>query len=280
MNALITYGRMVKLSHTLFALPFALASGLIAVRHVDVPWMAWIWVLVCMVTARSSAMGFNRIVDRDIDAENPRTVMREIPSGQISLTAAWAFTGLSAVLFIAGSAMLGRYTLYLSPIALAIVWGYSLCKRFTASAHLVLGLALALAPTAVWIAFTQSYGPTPLLLSLAVGTWVAGFDIIYSCQDADFDRERGLFSIPSRFGIGAALGISIALHVITIGALVALPVVQPMGVAYWVGVVLIGGVLAYEHAIVSPTDLSRVNKAFFDLNGYISIVFFIAVALS
>ena len=280
MNAVVTYGRMVKLSHTIFALPFALASGWLAWRHVDVPAISWLWVVVCMVGARSSAMGFNRIVDRDIDAANPRTVTREIPSGQISLGAAWAFTLLSAAIFVVGAGFLGTLTLYLSPIALAVVWGYSLCKRFTSMAHIVLGLALALAPTAVWISFTQSYAVAPLLLSLAVGTWVAGFDIIYSCQDADFDRERGLHSIPARLGVKGALIVSALLHVATIGCLAALPFVEPMGPSYWVGVVLIAGVLIYEHAIVTPTDLSRINKAFFDLNGYISLVFLAAVALS
>jgi 4-hydroxybenzoate polyprenyltransferase len=193
---------------------------------------------------------------------------------------AWVPRGLSLYCPRSSSGLLGKLTLYLSPIARAVVWGYSLCKRFTSMAHIVLGLALALAPTAVWISFTQSYGVAPLLLSLAVGTWVAGFDIIYSCQDTDFDRERGLHSIPSRLGVKGALIVSAVLHVATIGCLAALPLVEPMGPSYWVGVVLIAGVLIYEHAIVTPTDLSRINKAFFDLNGYISLVFLAAVALS
>ena len=280
MNALVTYSRMIKLSHTLFALPFALASGVIALRHAEVHWTAWLWVVVCMVGARSSAMGFNRIVDRDIDADNPRTASRGIPAGLISLPAAWGFTLGSAALFVFGAAMLGTATLLLSPIALMVVWGYSLCKRFTAMAHLVLGLALALAPTAVWIAFTQSYGWVPLLLSVGVATWGAGFDIIYSCQDADFDRERGLHSIPSRLGVRNALIVSALLHVVTVACLAALPFLEPLGPSYWLGVVLIAGVLVYEHAIVRPDDLSRVDKAFFDLNGYVSLVFFVAVALS
>lgn len=278
MSAIATYARMIKLSHSLFALPFALASGLLAAREASVPWSAWLWVVLCMVAARSSAMGFNRIVDRDIDAENPRTRDRELPSGQIGLGAAWAFTLGSAALFVVGAGLLGPLTLWLSPVAIAVIWGYSLTKRFTAAAHLVLGLALALAPTAVWIAFTQSYGLVPALLSVAVATWVAGFDIIYACQDAGFDRARGLRSIPARFGIGPALAISAALHVGTAAALAALPAVAPLGPAYWVGLALIVAVLAYEHAIVRPTDLSRVNKAFFDLNGYVSLLFLAAVA--
>ncbi len=280
MGALSTYSRMIKLSHSIFALPFALAAGLLAARQVDVHWSAWIWVVACMVTARSSAMGFNRIVDRDIDAANPRTENREIPSGQISLTAAWAFTLASAALFVGSAALLGWTTLALAPVAIAVIWGYSLAKRYTAGVHLVLGLALALAPTAVWIAFTQSYDVVPALLSAAVGTWVAGFDIIYSCQDAAFDRDRGLHSIPATLGITGALVVSGVLHIATMAALVALPWFAELGIAYWVGVALIGAVLAYEHAIVRPSDLSRINKAFFDLNGYISLVFLAAVALA
>ncbi|MFT4622982.1 MAG: 4-hydroxybenzoate polyprenyltransferase [Myxococcota bacterium] len=278
-NALVTYSRMIKLSHSIFALPFALASGLLAARTVDTAWWQWALVVVCMVAARSSAMGFNRIVDRHIDAKNPRTASREIPAGEISLSAAWAFTLGSAAVFVAASAVLGPVVLALSPVALAIVWGYSLTKRVTALCHVFLGLALALAPTGVWIALTGGYDWIPALLSLAVGSWVAGFDIIYSCQDADFDREHGLRSIPAALGLGGALAVSAGLHVVTVGALAALPALVPLGIAYWVGVAVIGGVLAYEHWIVSPTDLSRVDKAFFDLNGYISLAFFGFVAL-
>lgn len=280
LSAIAVYGRMIKFSHSIFAMPFAIASGLLATRAVDVPWTSWLLVVLCMVTARSSAMGFNRLVDRDIDARNPRTAIREIPSGQISVPAAWGFTLGSAALFVAFAALLGTATLILSPVALLVVWGYSLTKRFTSMAHLVLGVALAIAPTAVWIAFTGGYSPVPLLLSVAVGTWVAGFDLIYACQDADFDRGAGLYSIPSRFGVPFALGLSGALHVGTLGALAALPSQIALGPAYWVGLALIGAVLAYEHAIVKPSDLSRVNKAFFDLNGYVSLVFLGAVALA
>jgi 4-hydroxybenzoate polyprenyltransferase len=279
-SSVVTFGRMIKFSHSIFAMPFAIASGLLATRAVDVPWTSWLLVVLCMVTARSSAMGFNRLVDRDIDARNPRTAIREIPSGQISVPAAWGFTLGSAALFVAFAALLGTATLILSPVALLVVWGYSLTKRFTSMAHLVLGVALAIAPTAVWIAFTGGYSPVPLLLSVAVGTWVAGFDLIYACQDADFDRGAGLYSIPSRFGVPFALGLSVALHVVTLGALAALPSLVALGPAYWVGLALIGAVLAYEHAIVTPSDLSRVNKAFFDLNGYVSLVFLGAVALA
>ncbi len=280
MSALATYSRMIKLSHTIFALPFALASGILAARQVDVGWGQWGLILLCMVTARSSAMGFNRIVDRDIDAANPRTAGREIPSGQISVGSAWAFTLGSAALFVVFAALLSPLTGWLSPIALAVIWGYSLSKRFTALCHVVLGVALGLAPTAVWIALTGTYGWTPFLLSLGVATWVAGFDIIYSCQDADFDAGAGLHSVPSRLGVKGALVVSALLHVVTIGALAAIPRVEQLQGPYWIGLAVIAGVLIYEHSIVRPTDLSRINKAFFDLNGYISLLFFAAVWLA
>ena len=280
MNALATYSRMIKLSHSIFALPFALAAALLASREVSVSAGQLLLIVLCMVTARSSAMGFNRVVDRDIDAANPRTAGREIPSGQISARAAWWFTVGSAVLFVVFAAMLGRLTLYLSPVAIAVIWGYSLSKRYTALCHLVLGLALAIAPTAVWIALTGSFGAVPALLSLAVGTWVAGFDIIYACQDADFDREQGLNSIPSALGIRGALIASAALHLVTMAALLALPAVVSLGPVYYLGLLVIGGVLAYEHWIVRPDDLSRIDKAFFDLNGYVSLAFLVFVALA
>ena len=278
-SPLVTYSRMIKLSHSIFAMPFALAAAVLAAREVPVSWDQILWIVLCMVFARSSAMGFNRILDRDIDAKNPRTAGREIPSGQITLRAAWWFTVGSAALFVLSAAMLKPLALWLSPIALAIVWGYTLTKRFTALCHLFLGLALALAPTGVWIGLTGTYGVVPLVLSLAVGTWVAGFDILYSCQDVDFDSGEGLHSIPAALGLGGAMVVSALLHVVTVAMLVALPVWAPFGPAYWVGVALIAGVLVYEHWIVRPNDLSRINKAFFDLNGYVSLLFFAFVLL-
>jgi 4-hydroxybenzoate polyprenyltransferase len=278
-SALVVYSRMIKLSHTIFALPFALAAAVLAAQQVEVTGPQLGWILACMVLARSSAMGFNRVVDRDIDADNPRTASREIPSGQISVRAAWWFTLASAVGFVGAAAMLGTRTLLLAPVALAVVWGYSWTKRFTALCHLVLGLGLALAPTGVWIALTDGYGLIPLLLSVAVLTWVAGFDILYSCQDVAFDRQRGLHSIPAALGIRGALRVSALLHLLTVGALVALPAVAPLGGVYWLGVATITGVLVYEHQIVTENDLSRINKAFFDLNGYVSILFLVFVVL-
>jgi 4-hydroxybenzoate polyprenyltransferase len=280
MSALVTYSRMIKLSHTLFAMPFALASALLASRLVPTTPAQWALILACMVTARSSAMGFNRLVDRRFDAQNPRTADRELPSGAISPAAAWAFTIGSAALFVLCSAALGPTTLWLSPIAIAVTWGYSLTKRFTALCHVVLGVALGIAPLAAWIALTDRVDAAPLLLSLTVGTWVAGFDILYACQDADFDRSVGLHSLPARLGLRGAMIASALLHVLTVVALCALPWTVTLGGPYWAGVAVIAGVLAYEHAIVSPDDLSRIDKAFFDLNGYISLAFLAAVALA
>lgn len=276
-SPIVVYSRMIKLSHSIFAMPFALAAAALAARQVHVSVAQIALIVVCMVAARSSAMGMNRILDRDIDARNPRTAAREIPSGSISMPAAWAFTLGSAAVFVGCSALLGTLTLALSPIALLVVWGYSWTKRFTALCHLVLGLALALAPTAAWIALTGSYSPVPALLSVAVGTWVAGFDIIYACQDAEFDASNGLFSIPSRLGVKNALLASMLLHIVSLAALATLPSVVALSWPYGVGLILIGGVLVYEHWIVRPDDLSRIDKAFFDLNGYISLVFLAAV---
>ncbi len=279
-SPLITYSRMIKLSHSIFAMPFALAAAALAAQQVEVTVTQLVLCVLCMVLARSSAMGFNRVVDRDIDAANPRTAGREIPSGQISVGAAWGFTIGSAVLFALCCALLGRTVLLLSPFAIGVVWGYSLAKRYTALCHVILGAALALAPTGVWIALTDSYSWVPLTLSAAVGTWVAGFDIIYSCQDAGFDRERGLHSVPAVLGLKGALVVSVLLHVVTVACLLALPSLVSLGAAYYAGVAVIAAVLAYEHWIVRPDDLSRVDKAFFDLNGYVSLAFFVFVAVA
>lgn len=280
MSDLVVFARMIKLSHSIFAMPFALAAAVLAARQVEVTWAQIGLIVLCMVMARSSAMGFNRLVDQRFDAQNPRTQARELVSGALSARSAWIYTLGSAGLFVLFSGLLGGLTLALSPVALAVVWGYSLAKRFTSWCHVVLGVALALAPTAVWIALTGGYGAVPALLSVAVATWVAGFDIIYACQDAEFDRGAGLFSIPSRLGVGPALGLSIALHAVTVAALAALPAFVALGVAYWVGLAVIAAVLGYEHWIVRPDDLSRVDKAFFDLNGYVSLAFFAAVWLA
>ena len=206
--------------------------------------------------------------------------MREIPAGSVSLRSAWFWTLLSAALFVGCSAMLGLHTLALSPVAIAVIWGYSLTKRYTFLCHAFLGVALALAPMAVWIALTQEVGWVAVILSVAVGTWVAGFDIIYSCQDVAFDRDNSLYSVPAVFGVPKALVISGALHVLTVASLAALPWCVSLAWPYWVGFCAITAVLVWEHSIVKPNDLSRINRAFFDLNGYISLVFLIGLWFS
>jgi 4-hydroxybenzoate polyprenyltransferase len=277
MNALIAFGRMIKFSHSIFAMPFALAAGILAARQTPTHPLQWALIVGCMVTARSAAMGFNRIVDRELDARNPRTAARELPTGAVSLRSAVAFTGLSAALFVVLSAWLHPLCGWLSPVALLVVCGYSYAKRFTALVHLWLGVALGLAPVAVWIAITGTVAPGALLLAGAVCSWVAGFDILYSLQDEDYDRQAGLRSIPARLGQRGAMLVSRLLHVATVAALGALPYVVPLAWPYWVGVLAIAGVLGWEHSLVKPGDLSRIDKAFFDLNGYVSLLFLAAV---
>lgn len=279
MNALLVYGRMIKFSHSIFAMPFALSAAVLAAREVSVRPVQVAWIVGCMVLARSCAMGFNRVVDREFDARNPRTAIREIPSGQMSLQAAVGLTAAAGVLFAGAAYQLNPLCGYLSPIALAIVCGYSYGKRFTSLVHLWLGVALGLAPVAVWIGLTGTVGAVALLLSGAVATWVAGFDILYSLQDEDFDRSQNLHSIPSRLGQVGAMVLSAVLHVITVGLLAALPSLVSLHWPYWVGFALITGVLLYEHYLVRPGDLSKIDKAFFDLNGYVSLLFFVAVFL-
>lgn len=278
-RTVLTFGRMIKFSHSIFAMPFALASAALAARDAAPTFGQIAGIVACMVLARSAAMGFNRIADRHIDAKNPRTAIREIPSGQISVAAAWAFTVAAAVGFVACAAWLNPLCGWLSPVALAVVLGYSYAKRFTALVHLWLGVALGLAPVAAWMALTGTVGTPALLLAGAVVTWVAGFDVLYSLQDEDFDRAHGLRSIPVALGQVGALWVSGLLHVGTAALLAALPFAVALGPAYWAGWALIVGVLGYEHWLVRPGDLSRIDKAFFDLNGYVSLLFLGAVLL-
>ena len=275
-NPVLTFGRMVKFSHTIFALPFALAAAALAARGVGLPLSRLLGIIVAMAGARTTAMGFNRIIDRRYDAQNPRTAGRAIPRGAVSLSAAWALTAASAALFIAAAAYLGPLCLELSPVALLFLYGYSLTKRFTALCHLVLGVAIASGPAGAWIAVRGDFGVVPGLLMLAVATWIGGFDILYAISDAEFDRSTGLHSIPARFGIKPSLIMSAALHAITIGALLLLASVAGLGIPYLIGVAVVLVLLIYEHAIVTPTDLSRLNVAFFSLNGYVSVVFLLA----
>jgi 4-hydroxybenzoate polyprenyltransferase len=279
-NVIVTYGRMIKFSHSIFAMPFALASAVLAARSSQLSWVTLALIVVCMVSARSCAMGFNRIVDRHIDARNPRTAVREIPAGKMSVGSAKAITALAAAIFVVASYALNPLCFYLSPVALVVVCGYSYAKRFTALVHLWLGAALGIAPVAAWIAVTGTVSTAAIVLAFAVLTWVAGFDILYSLQDESFDRGQRLHSIPVALGQVGAMWVSGLLHVGTVGLLAALPWLTPLHWPYWAGWVLITGVLAYEHAIVRPGDLSRIDKAFFDLNGYVSLVFFGAVLLA
>ncbi len=277
MKSVIAFGRMIKFSHSIFAMPFALAAAVMAARSHPTTWVQWALIVVCMVAARSAAMGFNRVVDRHIDAKNPRTATREIPAGVVSLPAAIGFTTLAAAVFVVAAFTLHPLCGWLSPVALAVVCGYSYGKRFTSLVHLWLGVALGIAPIAAWIAITGGVTATPLVLFVAVATWVAGFDILYSLQDEDFDKSQGLNSIPARLGQRISMQVSTLLHVVTMAALASLPFLEPLSWPYWVGVVAIGSVLAYEHHLVKPGDLSKIDKAFFDLNGYISLAFLVAV---
>jgi 4-hydroxybenzoate polyprenyltransferase len=270
---------MIKFSHTLFALPFALLGGILAVRDPRITAHAgpseWLGILLCMVTARSAAMAFNRLADRLIDARNPRTATRHIPAGRLSARSVAAFTLANSILFIASTLLFlpsNPWPLRLSVPVLAWLLGYSYAKRFTSLAHYWLGLGLAFAPVAAWIALTGRVDPTPLWLGLAVFFWVGGFDILYACQDHDFDRQAGLRSLPVRLGVRNALRLAAASHAVTVAALIALGLsYPPFGWIYYTGVAVVACVLVYEHALVRPDDLSRVNLAFFHLNAAISL---------
>jgi 4-hydroxybenzoate polyprenyltransferase len=274
-SAVTRYSRLVALPHTIFALPFAVGAAALAWKHGAIPFSfaRLALIIVAVAAARTAAMAFNRVADRDFDAANPRTQKRELPSGAVSRAGAIALVVAACAIFVVAAALLGRWPLLLAPVALAILLGYSLAKRFTWATHLWLGLALGGAPMGAWIAVTNDFGWAPLTLGLAVMGWVSGFDIIYSCQDDAFDRARGLGSIPARFGRARALAVSRALHVFAVAALAAFGLLLGLGAIYFFGVAVIAGTLVYEQRIVSPTDLSRVDKAFFDLNGYVSLAF-------
>jgi 4-hydroxybenzoate polyprenyltransferase len=273
---LVTFGRMIKFEHTIFALPFALSAAALAARGHGLTAARLAGIVVAMAAARTAAMGFNRIADRHIDAKNPRTARRELPAGSVTLRAAWTLTLASAAVFVAAAALLGPLCLELAPVALALLFGYSFTKRFTFLCHLFLGLAIAAGPAGAWIAVRGTFGPEPALLMIAVASWIAGFDVLYALADRDFDRGAGLHSIPARFGVAGALGISAALHAVTLAALVVLAPVAHLGLPYGTGVAIVAALLVYEHAIVRPSDLTRLDAAFFTLNGYVSVVFFAA----
>ena len=268
---------MIKWEHSIFALPFALTAAVLAANGWPRP-MQLVWIVVCMVSARSAAMAFNRWADAALDAANPRTAARAIPAGTLTRGFVGGFTLVSALLFLLAASQLNRLTLLLSPVALAVVLLYSYTKRFTRWSHVFLGLALGIAPAAAWIAVRGSLDPRILVLTGAVLFWVAGFDVFYSCQDAEHDRGSGLRSVPATFGIAGAFRIARTMHVIMLGLLLWLVHLFALGVAGWVGVLLVAALLAYEHSIISPRDFSRMNAAFFTLNGIVSIVFFVTMA--
>jgi 4-hydroxybenzoate polyprenyltransferase len=271
-----TYASFVRFSHSVFALPFALAGALLAAQHASVDWPAIAWILVAMVSARSAAMGFNRVVDARTDALNPRTSMRELPRGAMTSGEAIAFVALSSMVFVYAAWRLNPLCFALSPVALAIVFWYSVAKRYTTWTQLFLGLAMAVAPVGGWLAAGGRAGPEPWLLGAAIGTWVAGFDVLYACQDLEFDRAHGLRSIPVRFGVSTSLAISRLMHVIAVVCLAALALVAPLGPVYLAGVVAVAVMLGYEQSLVRSDDLSQVKRAF-DLNGYVGILYLVAL---
>lgn len=266
---------MIKIEHTLFALPFAFLGAVLAANGVPTVRQI-IWITLAMVGARSCAMAFNRLVDREIDARNPRTKMRALPSGALSVGFVWAFAIVSAGLFFLAAAMLNRMTLILAPVALLSILFYSYTKRWTSLSHLVLGWCLAISPTGAWIAVRGSLdSAVPLLLSLVVMLWTAGFDVLYACQDYEFDLKSGLHSIPRRFGVAGALWISRLLHAGAFATLIALYLVTQLGALALVGVLGTAALLVYQHTLVRADDLSRLNAAFFTTNAFVSLILFL-----
>jgi 4-hydroxybenzoate polyprenyltransferase len=274
------YASLVRFSHTVFALPFAFASLVLAWPTHPITLRTVFWILVAMVGARTAAMGFNRLADRKFDALNPRTEAWELPKGTVKIWEAGVLTLVASLIFIFGAYRLNWTCFVLSPVALAVIFFYSLTKRFTWASHLFLGVALSLAPIGAWLAVAGwpidlQELVIPLCLGLAVVFWLAGFDIIYSLQDREFDRAHGLHSIPVRFGVTWALRLSGFFHICTIVFLILVGVAANLGVIYWIGCLAVSVILLWEHRIVRPTDLSRINRAFFDFNAYVSIGYFL-----
>jgi 4-hydroxybenzoate polyprenyltransferase len=270
---------MIRFEHSVFALPFALTAALLAVREgglgLQSLWPKLAWIVVAMVGARSAAMAFNRLVDADIDRRNPRTRTRHLPAGLLSATFTWGFVAASGLIFIYAARQLNALCFRLAPVALGVVFFYSFTKRFTSFSHLVLGFALGIAPAAAWIAIRGSLDPRILWLTAAVMFWTAGFDIIYSCQDFEFDSSAGLFSLPRRIGVAGALRVAQVFHVLMIACLLALVNDLDLGPLSVAGIVTVALLLVYEHSLVKPDDLSRVNAAFFTMNGWVSVLFFV-----
>jgi 4-hydroxybenzoate polyprenyltransferase len=279
LRSLSTVLEMIKFEHTLFALPFAFLGMVLAARG----WPSWatvLWIVVAMIGARSAAMGFNRLVDRRIDAANPRTAKRALPAGLVTSRWVALFVAASAALLVLAAWELNPLAFYLSPVALGILFLYSYTKRFTWASHLVLGLALAGAPLGAWIAVRGDVTATPVLLAACVLLWVAGFDVLYALQDLDFDRKSGLFSVPARFGVVGSLWISAVLHALMLGLLALLPRIYPgLGIGFWIGWAGCLALIGWQHWVVRPNDLTRLNAAFFTANGALSVWLFAATAL-
>jgi len=279
MTKLGTYLSFVRFSHSVFALPFALVGALLAWRTHPFSWTQVAWIVASMISARSAAMGFNRLVDAHWDGLNPRTAMREIPRGIMSHREGAIFVIVASAAFVYSASRLGPVCLVLSPIALVIVFWYSLAKRYTSYTQLFLGLAMAVAPVGGWLAAGGRAGLEPWLLGLAIGLWVGGFDVLYACQDLAFDQHHGLRSIPTRFGIAGSIRLSRLMHVATVVCMVAIGQIAGLPASYLAGVAVVSALLVYEQSLVSASDLSQVKRAF-DLNGYVGIVYFAATALS
>ena len=279
-SKITVYGRMIKFSHTIFALPFALSAVVLAARDHKITFGSILFILLAMVGARSAAMGFNRLADAGLDAKNPRTKMREIPAGVLTEQSTALFVAMSSLLFIFSAAMLGSLCFYLSFPVLALLFGYSYTKRFTVLCHLYLGFVISLSPIGAWVALTNSMSWGIVFLSLALMTNIAGFDILYACQDTEFDKEEGLYSIPAHFGVDKALALSTALHVGTFVFFLMFHLAFGMGWFFFFVLLLIGVLIVIEHRLVKPDDLSNVNIAFFHINSILSVVLFLGILIN
>ena len=275
-NRIRTVLEMIKFEHSVFALPFALTGALLAARATHHGWPTFwqiAWIIVAMVAARSAAMTVNRIVDLRYDRENPRTQQRALATGALSVSFAWIFTGIAVAVFLLAAWELNSLAFKLAPVALAILFSYSFTKRFTNWSHFFLGFALGVSPAAAWIAITGGLNPRMLILCAAVTLWVGGFDVLYACQDVDFDQRAGLFSIPKRFGVGKALLVARLMHIGVVALLAWLAASFGLPWPAWAGIAIVGALLAYEHSLIKANDLSKLDAAFFTVNGYISLLF-------
>jgi 4-hydroxybenzoate polyprenyltransferase len=276
-HTIVAWGRMVKVSHSVFALPFALSGAALAAAESGIGTSQILWIIIATLAARGAAMGYNRLADHALDARNPRTAERELPARRLTRRAVWVFTLGLAALFVFAAFRLGRLCGLLSPLALAIVFGYSYTKRFTWASHLTLGLALAVAPVGGWLAVRGEFAALPWLLAAAVLLWVAGFDVVYACQDLEFDRREGLYSIPARFGLRGALLVARGLHGGALAALAAVGWLGQLHPVYWVGCSIIGAILVLEHRWVRTQDLTRLGPAFFNMNGAIAVIYLVTI---